>query len=381
MQTKMFQKVMALICTAILLVSVLPAGSALADEKLGTPSITVKSVNDTDVKVTIGKTKGADGYEVWITSDCGYTGYKNYNYYIKYNYMDNPCDYINAATIEKDGTEARSVTIKNLSKTSVSVKVRAYAGIQSTDGYTECVYGGFSKSKTVKVTAQKKGYESSYDFSTVKKGDIIEFGTYEQDYPVDGKDPIEWVVLEKKKNGILVMSKYALDCLPYNIEFMEETWETCSLRKWLNEKFYNTAFNKTEKAMIKKTTVQNNDNSYYGKDGGNDTRDKVLLLAIEDVLKESYGFDTDRSVWDINRRCAPSRYAVAQGAYQYQDTGKDYLTADNEGACWWLLRSPGYYSSNAASVAHGGAVDVIGNGVDREIDAVRPAMWIKLKSK
>ncbi|MCR4720173.1 MAG: hypothetical protein K5655_00410 [Lachnospiraceae bacterium] len=58
MKTKLFQRVMALLSVAILLVSVLPAGSALASEKPETPKISVKAVNGTDVKVTIEKNKG-----------------------------------------------------------------------------------------------------------------------------------------------------------------------------------------------------------------------------------------------------------------------------------------------------------------------------------
>ena len=62
-----------------------------------------------------------------------------------------------------------------------------------------------------------------------------------QDYPVDGKDPIEWVVLDKTEDSIFVMSKYALDCLPYNKVYAYVTWQFCTLREWLNEKFYNRA--------------------------------------------------------------------------------------------------------------------------------------------
>ncbi len=383
---KAFQIITVIVCMVALMVATLPAaGLQAADNKPGTPSITVKAVNDTDVKVTIGKTSGADGYEVWITSDCGYTGYKNKNYtFGDYNYNENQGDYINAATVEKDGTAVRTVTLKNLSKASVSVKVRAYAGTHYTDGWNEnysSIYGEFSKVKTVKVTVQKKGYKSSYNFSKVKKGDTIKFGTYEQDYPVNGKDPIEWVVLDKTKSGIVVISKYALDCLPYNTEDTDVTWETCTLRKWLNEKFYNAAFNKTEKAMIRKTTVHNNDNPYYGTEGGNDTKDKVFLLSIEDALKESYGFDTDYLAYDINRRCAPSRYAVAQGAYQYQGTNENYYTADNKGACWCWLRSPGGSSNLAADVSSVGDVNDYGGGVTNGYGAaVRPVLFLNLKS-
>ena len=384
---KIIQRIIAITCMVVLTVAFLPSiGLRAADNKPGTPSITVKAVNGTDVNVTIGKTSGADGYEVWITSDCGYTGYKTFNWsYGEYNYIDNPCDYINAATVDKDGTAVRTVTIKNLSKTSVSIKVRAYVGTHYIDGYNDnypSIYGEFSKAKTVKVTAQKKGYKSSYNFSKVKKGDTIKFGTYEQDYPVNGKDPIEWVVLDKTKTGIVVMSKYALDCLLYNTEKTDVTWETCTLRKWLNEKFYNVAFNKTEKAMIRKTTVHNNDNIYYGTEGGNDTKDKVFLLSIEDVLKASYGFDTDRSVSDINRRCSPSRYAVAQGAYQYQGTDENHNTTDNEGACYWMLRSPGFRNRRVAGVNDDGIVNDYGFDVGSVFNryAVRPVLFLNLKS-
>jgi hypothetical protein len=294
----------------------------------------------------------------------------------------------------------RTVTIKNLSKASVSIKVRAYSGTHYTDGFNYnkrsnngerqniCTYGGFSKAKTVKVTAQEKGYKSSYDFSEVKKGDTIKFGTYEQDYPVDGKDPIEWVVLDKTEDSIFVMSKYALDCLPYNKVYANVTWQFCTLREWLNEKFYNVAFNETEKTMIRETTVRNKDNPDYGTWGGYDTKDKVFLLSTKEAKKESYGFDTHRDAADINRRCAPSRYAVAQGARQYDVLNSIYaITADNEATCKWWLRSPGMVNSFATCVGAGGGFsyrgiyvgrgDAVGSGSDL---AVRPVMVLDLKS-
>ena len=133
--------------------------------------------------------------------------------------------------------------------------------------------------------------------------------------------------------------------------------------------------------MIRKTTVHNNDNPYYGIEGGNDTKDKVFLLSIEDVLKESYGFDTDRTVYDINRRCAPSSYAVAQGASQYQGPVEDKFTADNKGACWWWLRSPGYFSYHAAHVFEDGRVRDYGCTVCESKTVVRPVLVLKLKSE
>ena len=365
---------------AALAVAVLPAtGLRAAHLRPAVPKISVKAVNGTDVEITIGKTRGADGYEVWITSDCGYRGYKwksrEYGQYVdfgNYDYDYTPGDYINAATVDKDGTAVRTVTIKKLSKSSVSVKVRAYEGDYATD-YKSCIYGDFCKEKTVKVTAQKKGYKTSYDFSKVKKGDTIKFGTYEQDYPVNGKDPIEWVVLDKTNSEILVMSKYALDCLPYNHWNSSVQWKKSSLREWLNEKFINAAFNKTEKSMIRKTTVSNKGNPVYGTSGGEDTKDKVFLLSVEEVLNKSYGFDSDYEANDINRRCAPTKYAVVQGVYQMKDADKAHSTADNKATCEWLLRSPGYNHISIASVSVNG--DIVSAGFDL---GVRPAIKIFL---
>jgi hypothetical protein len=270
--------------------------------------------------------------------------------------------------------------------------VRAYVGTHYTDGgYNRPgIYGDFSKAKSIEVTAQKKGYKSSYDFAKVKRGETIKFGSYEQNYPVDGKDPIEWVVLDKGTNEIFIMSKYALDNLPYNVDRTEVTWETCTLRKWLNECFYDAAFNNTEKTMILNKTVLNSNivnRSYPETESGSDTKDKVFLLSFEDFLKEGYGFYMDNNVHniynarDINRRCAPSCYAVAQGAYHYIGNDNDCLTADNEGGCSWWLRSSGSDNESAAFVYDTGRVKEKGCRVKQDSLAVRPAMWIKLKSE
>ncbi len=374
--------VLALICVAV---GLLPAGSASADDNNpGTPSIKVKMVNDTDVKVTIGKTSNVDLYEVWVTSDCGYMGYKNENENHPYYYNDeNPGNYINAAKVEKDGSATRSVTVKKLTKGKVSVKVRGVKYKYYSDGdkvgSPGWYYGDFSKAKTVTVKSSKTGYKTSYNFSKAKKGDIIKFGSYEQDYPVNGKDPIEWIVLDKKKDGLLVMSKYALDCLPYKTEYVYTTWAECTLREWLNKKFYNAAFNSVEKKMIRSTAVKNEDNPEYETEGGKDTKDKVFLLSISDLVNTKYGFDSYMGKYDINRRCAPTDYAVAQGAWQHnRDTLTSGYTADDIGACSWWLRSPGIDADFAAYVDIYGYVSKLGSDGGGDY-GVRPALFINLK--
>ena len=78
---------------------------------------------------------------------------------------------------------------------------------------------------------------------SVAAGDIVSFGTYEQDNNTsNGKENIEWLVLAKEGKRVLIISKYVLDCQQYNSTRTSVTWETCSLRKWLNETFLNAAF-------------------------------------------------------------------------------------------------------------------------------------------
>ena len=191
-------------------------------------------------------------------------------------------------------------------------------------------------------------------------GDYIKFGAYEQDNNTsNGKEDIEWLVLDKQDGKVLVISKYALDCQQYNKSYTDVTWETCSLRKWLNNTFINNAFSTEEQALIPTVTVSAEKNPWYGTNPGNATQDKVFLLSFHEVSKY---FDSNDA-----KKCAPTDYAIAQGAH-------------DRDACWWWLRSPGNSQNFAATVSSGGGVNVLGGSVDNGNDAVRPALWISFDS-
>ena len=85
----------------------------------------------------------------------------------------------------------------------------------------------------------------------LEPGAGITFGHYEQDNDLaNGAEPIEWVVLEVSGNKALLISHYGLDAKPYNTDYIDTTWETCSLRAWLNSDFLNTAFTAEEQTAI-----------------------------------------------------------------------------------------------------------------------------------
>ena len=73
---------------------------------------------------------------------------------------------------------------------------------------------------------------------------------------------VEWLVLYKKDGKALLISKYCLDAKEYDKNENNEsvTWETSTLRQWLNSCFINEAFTDEEKALICGTHLQNPDN-------------------------------------------------------------------------------------------------------------------------
>lgn len=195
-----------------------------------------------------------------------------------------------------------------------------------------------------------------------KPGDTVFLGTYEQDNNTsNGKEDIAWLVLEVKGGKALVVSKYALDCKQYNTSNTDVTWETCTLRKWLNNDFINAAFSSYEKAMIPTVTVSADKNPDYSANPGNATQDQVFLLSITEANKY---FNSTGA-----RQCEPTDYAVANGSWE----------SDSGNFCWWWLRSPGVTQDSATYVYSGGDVIESGNAVDIGTSAVRPAMWISIK--
>ncbi|MBR3941939.1 MAG: hypothetical protein IKJ55_01160 [Clostridia bacterium] len=209
-------------------------------------------------------------------------------------------------------------------------------------------------------TVEQQNQKAVSPFENCEIGAYITFGTYEQDNNTDnGKEDIEWLVLDKKDGKALVISKYALDCKPYSQEETNVTWETCDLRNWLNNDFLHSAFSSEEKEMISTVTVPAHKNPDYTVDAGNNTKDKVFLLSIDEA--------ENLFVSDEDRKCEPTAFALAGNVYEY------------EGNCWYWLRTSGFSSNCAAYVHRHGAIDKTGYTVTYTNAAVRPAMWISIE--
>ncbi len=165
----------------------------------------------------------------------------------------------------------------------------------------------------------------------------------------------------------MLISKYALDWQPYHTSWNDVTWETCTLRTWLNGTFCDNTFTEEEQTRIVDTNVSADQNPEYSTDPGNATTDRVFLLSIKEA--EKY-FTLDEV-----RNCAPTKYAEAQGARR----SSTETAANGEAACWWWLRSPGRNQNTAAFVNIDGSILCTGHiisNIDDVKGAVRPALWV-----
>ena len=209
------------------------------------------------------------------------------------------------------------------------------------------------------------------------------FGLYEQDGDKsNGKEPIEWEILDENENGTLLVSRYVLDNVRYDMRVAGEvTWETCELRSWMNDDFYNAAFDDEMKARINTVTIVNEDNQSWETSGGNDTSDKIFALSVSEI-KKYYSFNS----WDPGFDCGysealiipPTKYATDNGVYTktIPDSYFEHILSDKNysedcigmiGSYWWL-RTPGEYDSIAC------IVDAIGRaGEDGYV--VMPGYW------
>ena len=197
------------------------------------------------------------------------------------------------------------------------------------------------------------------------------------------------MVLSVDEEKVLVVSRYALDSRPYNAEYTDVTWETCSLRAWLNNDFLNAAFSGEEQEHIPEVTIANEDNSYYGTTGGNETTDRVFCLSLNEV-KNLIGYSTFNDEYRYGYGqgliVEPTQYAIDNGVATYEITEADYnaflegkYPADVMGryGTWWWLRSPGDGNKFVCMVdCHGSAGEYFYNYVGTSNRAVRPALFI-----
>ncbi|MBQ2862661.1 MAG: hypothetical protein IJE84_00625 [Clostridia bacterium] len=198
-----------------------------------------------------------------------------------------------------------------------------------------------------------------YRLYGLKAGELVSFGRYEQDAQgSNGKEDIEWIVLESSDTTVTLISRYVLDCVMYHEnKDAPAYWSSASLRAWLDGEFVNAAFSDAEASLLVSMNNDNPDNDRCGTKGGDATLDRVYLLTIAEAERL---LDAEQLVG------IPTKYAVDRGVY----TKDEYV-----GTYWWL-RSPGATQNSAAKVNGDGKIDVRGSGVNYSSYGVRPVITV-----
>ena len=150
--------------------------------------------------------------------------------------------------------------------------------------------------------------------------DLVLYGAYEQDGdPDNGKESIEWLVLDEDGDSLLLLSRYALESRPY----LPGNPEDCDLPAWLNTSFVDEAFSPEELAGMLPGELRGGGEETPA-DGAQRGRDKVFLLSKEELT-----------------RCYPEWRDRRRICYLSAHAGKaSSVYASASKLCNWWLRSP-----------------------------------------
>lgn len=198
--------------------------------------------------------------------------------------------------------------------------------------------------------------------------DVVRFGNYYQDAQIE-TEAIKWRILSINDDGTaLLLADKVIDCNSFNLSSEDVTWKDCSLRKWLNDYFYNTAFTSEEQGLINNTLVMNENLSGFDVDSGEDTIDKVFVLSMSDVQDNKYGL-----YWNTATKANYTDFAKMNGLNISKDSYEN-------NSSWWL-RTIGCRNNEAAFIDRYGDCDNSGCVVSTANVGVRPVLQINLNDE
>ena len=222
-------------------------------------------------------------------------------------------------------------------------------------------------------------------------GDIVQMGTYEQDGDPETEDPICWDVLDKDGDAMLLISRDVIAYQRFSDSFKCVIWEDSQIRSWLNQAFYEEAFDETEQASIRETTLENPSTVGFAahvdpsgdvqvRESRPDTKDKIFLLSWKEA-EQYYGNRlTDASV--LGRR--PSRAVLQKRKAIFTDLIIEELPAmypysrhlpDGTERLSWMLRSTGMKDYTIFVIGYEGKWD---QDYPDSYNGVRPVMWVNV---
>lgn len=142
-------------------------------------------------------------------------------------------------------------------------------------------------------------------------------------------EPIEWVKIDAEEGMFVTSTIIDSQCFEKydyqnengyhysnsSLTHYSSNYEYSSIRKWLNDDFYNTAFSSTEKENIATTEVVSDSPHHWDEENLHNTNDKVFLLTQDDTR-------------DGDAFSSAGKYNAYLGATESNKTGTDYAKAN-----------------------------------------------------
>jgi len=214
---------------------------------------------------------------------------------------------------------------------------------KSADPASAPVFSAPESSEPEEISAELKT-----TLAEAEVGDLVRYGKYIQipGANADGDvSPIEWIVLDKQEDRLLLLSYRVLEIWRYDDsrESGITDFSQSGLCKNLDRYFYGSAFSESEREYI------------LGEEG-----QKVFILTAAEA--EKY--------------LTPDSHRIARATHTAADHhGRD----DSKPIEWWLadITSPGF----AAYVYTDGSIRLKGLAFDYNKVGVRPAMWVSTEAE
>ena len=129
--------------------------------------------------------------------------------------------------------------------------------------------GEYKEARELFVSLNHYKDTDKYLYKVAEVGDVVKFGEY------------DWYVISRTDNDIQLLCIESVTKKEFDESGYTNIWGNCTLRKWLNDDFYNS-FTDEEKSMIAETK---------------DTLDKIYLLSYDEAEKLSKDIRKCDSWW------------------------------------------------------------------------------------
>lgn len=141
--------------------------------------------------------------------------------------------------------------------------------------------------KVIKTSEEKK----NRPFAELKDsyiGQTVTFGKFETNRDFNTIDDLEWIVVKKEGDKVLLFSKYSLLSMPFG-DWSQEgyvSWKNSEIRNYLNGTFYYDCFTDEERKLIVSTTNIPSDEEIEL--GAVQTYDKVFIPSSSEMNQLFY---------------------------------------------------------------------------------------------